>query len=78
MTRVLVVDDHDFFRGCLVDLVNAKVGEMSAYTGAGIPQFIPALTVPENWSLLAEASATLAGVARPRSSKNAARVSCAV
>ena len=23
MTRVLVVDDHDFFRGCLVDLVNA-------------------------------------------------------
>ena len=24
MTRVLVVDDHDFFRGCLVDLVNAS------------------------------------------------------
>ncbi len=25
MTQVLVVDDHDFFRGCLVDLVNASV-----------------------------------------------------
>lgn len=24
MTRVLIVDDHDFFRGCLVDLVNAS------------------------------------------------------
>ena len=26
MTQVLVVDDHDFFRSCLVDLVNASVG----------------------------------------------------
>jgi DNA-binding NarL/FixJ family response regulator len=25
VTRVLIVDDHDFFRGCLVDLVNASV-----------------------------------------------------
>jgi DNA-binding NarL/FixJ family response regulator len=24
VTRVLIVDDHDFFRGCLVDLVNAS------------------------------------------------------
>lgn len=24
MTRVLIVDDHDFFRSCLVDLVNAS------------------------------------------------------
>jgi DNA-binding NarL/FixJ family response regulator len=24
MTRVLVVDDHSFFRGCLVDLINAS------------------------------------------------------
>lgn len=29
MTRVLVVDDHDFFRGCLVDLVNAT-GDLEA------------------------------------------------
>jgi DNA-binding NarL/FixJ family response regulator len=24
VTRVLIVDDHDFFRGCLVDLVNGS------------------------------------------------------
>jgi DNA-binding NarL/FixJ family response regulator len=24
LTRVLVVDDHDFFRGCLVDLIEAS------------------------------------------------------
>jgi hypothetical protein len=31
----------------LVEIVNAKVGEMSAYTGAGIPEFIPSCTVPQ-------------------------------
>src|SRR4051812_27352933 len=34
VTRVLIVDDHDFFRGCVVDLINASpdleaVGECS-------------------------------------------------
>ena len=24
MTRVLIVDDHPFFRSCLVDLINAS------------------------------------------------------
>lgn len=43
MTRVLVVDDHDFFRGALVDLVNASgdlvaVGECR--DGAEVPDAV--------------------------------------
>ena len=43
VTRVLIVDDHDFFRGCLVDLVNAShdleaVGECS--DGAEVPEAV--------------------------------------
>jgi DNA-binding NarL/FixJ family response regulator len=43
VTRVLIVDDHDFFRGCLVDLVNASqdleaVGECT--DGAEVPSAV--------------------------------------
>ncbi len=46
MTRVLVVDDHDFFRGTLVDLLNASddleaVGECA--DGAGVVEAVAEL-----------------------------------
>jgi DNA-binding NarL/FixJ family response regulator len=48
MTRVLIVDDHDFFRGCLVDLVDASpdleaVGECSdgSQVGAAVRELRP-------------------------------------
>ncbi len=46
MTRVLVVDDHDFLRSTLVDLLNASddleaVGECS--DGAGVAEAVAAL-----------------------------------
>lgn len=42
--RFLQVSD---FMNALTELVNQKVAEMAAYTGAGIPAFIPASTVPQ-------------------------------
>jgi DNA-binding NarL/FixJ family response regulator len=46
MTRVLVVDDHPFLRGCLVDLINASgdlevVGECD--DGTEVEAAVPAL-----------------------------------